>query len=261
MLLNKKNNKVLFLVLIIILVFTFIFLQKPIRSFFYSVSQPIQQHFWSEGLRVSGFWSGVFNARELKIENEGLKNKNQFILSRIIELNHLRDENQKLREALDLGLAEDFQLLGVNILSKNIFRDFIIINKGAMDGVEEEMLLINFQKVLIGEVDKVYKNSSRVRLLTSDEMSLSVQIGEDGIRALAEGRGNQRMVLDLIPADYEILPGSLVVTSAPQIGFPSGLLIGKTRAVERTDLSPFQKVEIKIFFDIRAAHLLFLISN
>jgi len=259
--LNKKKNKVLLLVLIIIFVFVFIFLQKPIRSFFYSMSQPVQQYFWSKGLEDSRFWSGFFNAKELKIENENLRNENQIFLSETVEVNQLKEENRKLRESLKLGLAEDFKLLEVNILSRDILKDFIIIDKGTEDGIREKMVVINYQKVLVGQVDEVYKNSSRIQLLTNDKTKFSVKIVDTDIQALANGQGNQKIILDLISKDEKVLRDALVITSGLEIGFPSGLLVGKTRDTEMTDLTPFQKVDIQPLFDIQTADLIFVITN
>jgi len=259
--LNKKNSKVLFLVLIIVFVFLFIFLQRPIRSFFYSASQPIQQYFWSKGLEDFRFWTGLFNAKKLNIENENLKSENQIFLSRIVEMNELREENQKLRKALNLGLAEDFNLLEANVLSGDIVKDFIVINKGREDGIKEKMVVINYEKVLVGQVDEVYKNSSRIQLLTDSKMKFSVEIADTDIQALADGQGNQKIILDLISKEEEVLMGSLVTTSGLELSFPSGLLVGKTREIEKTDLTAFQKVSIEPLFNIQTTDLIFIITN
>ncbi|MEA3453098.1 MAG: rod shape-determining protein MreC [Patescibacteria group bacterium] len=259
--LNQKNSKILFSILIIVFISLFILLQGPIRSFFNSVSQPIQQYFWSKGSENAGFWSGFFNAKELRMENKSLKSENQLFLSRIIQIDELKEENRKLREALNLGLAEDFKLLEANILSRDILEDFIIINKGTLNGIEKKMVVINYEKVLIGEVDEVYKNSSRIRLLTNNEMKFSVQIADTNIQALADGQGNQKIILDLISKDEEILRGSLVTTSGLDFNFPSGLLVGKTGGIEKTDLISVQKVEIEPLFDIETSNLIFVITN
>jgi rod shape-determining protein MreC len=261
MLLNKKNSKILFLVLVIFFLFVFIFLQRPVRSFFYSVSQPIQQWFWSKGLENSSFWSGLFNAKDLKTENNNLKKENQLFLSKIVEFEQLKEENRKLRKVLDLGLTEELKLLETNILSRDTAKDFIVINRGIEDGLKEKMVVINYEKVLVGQIDEVYKNSSKVRLLTDNKMKFSVKIIDTDIQALANGQGNQKMLLELIPKDEEILSGALVVTSGLERKFPLGFLVGKIERVEKTDLTPFQKVEISPLFNLQGSNLLFVIIN
>ena len=277
MLLNKRKNKklsrftnqnfnsfgikVFYLVLIIILILFFSFALKPVRSFFYSVSQPIQKYFWSKGLENSRFLSGFFNAKRLKIENESLGKENQLFLSRIVEINELREENKKLRETLNLGLAEDFKLLEANILSRDIIKDFIVINKGTEDGIKEKMVVINYEKALVGQIDEVYENSSRIQLLTNHKMKFSIEIVDTDIQALANGDGNQKMILDFISKEEEVSRDALVITSGLELGFPSGLLVGKTREIEKTDLIAFQKVVVEPLFDIQATDLIFVITN
>lgn len=275
MLFNKKNNKVFYLVSIIILVLFFSFALRPIRSFLHSVSHPLQGWFWSKGLESSGFWSGVFNAERLRAENDDLRNRNQLFLNKIIELNQLKDENQRLRKVLGLGLTEDFNLLETNILSKNIMKDFIVIDKGTKNNVHEEMAVINYQKILVGRIDEVYKSSSRVRLLTDKNMKFGVQILDTDIKALARGQGNQKMILDLISKNEKVLSDTLIITGLPvrivpqdnatvddlEIGFPSGLLVGKINQVEKSDLTPFQQVKADPLFNIQRAELLFVIVD
>ena len=259
--LNSFGIKVFYFVLIIILILFFSFALKPVRSFFYSVSQPVQKYFWSKGLENSRFWSGFFNAKILKIENESLEKENQLFLSRVVEINELREENKKLRETLNLGLAEDFKLLEANILSRDIVKDFIVINKGIEDGIKEKMVVINYEKVLVGQVDKVYENSSRIQLLTDHKMKFSVEIADTNIQALANGHGNKKMILDLISKDEEVSRDTLVITSGLELDFPSGLLVGKTREIEKTDLTAFQKVFVEPLFNIQTTDLIFVITN
>jgi len=273
--LNKKNTKILSITLIIVIVLFLIVLQTPVRSFFYSASSPLQKWFWSKGLENSGLWSAFFNAESLKIENQGLESENKFLLSRIVELNQFRDENERLREALDLGLADYFNLLETNILSKDIVNDVILINKGEEDGISKGMPVITFQKILVGEIDEVYNTSSHVRLITDYKMKFSVEIEDAEIQALAKGQGNQKIILDLIPKDKELINGALVITSdplagrtsgepkdgGPEGGFPKGLLVGEIAKIEKTDLTPFQKAEVSAFFNIHEASTLLVITN
>ncbi len=258
---EKKNNKILFLVLIIAFILVFIFLQRPVRSFFYSVSQPLQRWAWSKSLEDSGFWSGFFNAKKLRTENADLKQENQLFLSHIIEFNQIEAENKKLRQALDLGLARQFELLEAEILSQDIVKDFIVIDKGSINGVQDKMVVINEQKVLVGQINEVYKNSSRVRLLTDDGFKFGAQIADTDIQALAEGKGNGKIILDLVPQSEQLLTGALVLTGRRESIIASGLLVGKLGKIEKTDLTPFQKADIEPFFNIQESVLLFIIIN
>ncbi len=256
-----KEKKLLLLILTIVLISCFVIFQNPVRSFFHSISQPLQRTLWVRGLENSKFWRGIFQAKALKNQNEEIKRENQILLKRVSELEKIKQENLEFRKALNLGLEKDFQLLETQILSESPNDGFIIIDKGSQDGVEPKMILINYQKVFVGQVDKVYKNSSQVRLLTNSKMKFSVKIQDTAIKALGVGEGDGKIKLDLIPKEKKLLSGALVVTSKSSTKLVSGLLVGKIDKIQKNDLNPFQVAQVTPFLNLQEDNLFFLITN
>lgn len=234
---------------------------REVKNFFYLASSPIQKTFWAAGSRVSGFFGVIGETKELKRENQELKLKIQELLAENVALEELKRENIILREALEIGLPDEFQLISAQVTGKDIHQDFTLINKGVKDGVSEGLTVITQQKTLVGRVSEVYKNFSKVMLISNKNSSFDAEIVEKEIFALVKGKGDFRVYLDLLPREEEIKEGDLLITSALGGIFPSGLLVGEIKKVEKSDVKPWQRAEISPFFDIGQLEILFIISE
>jgi len=233
--------------------------KKEIKNFFYLISSPIQKVFWRAGERVSDFLETISEIKNLKKENEEIKLKNQELIAQIALLKELEKENEILREALAIGLEKEFKLLLAEVISKDISQDFILINKGSKEGIAEGLPVITQQKVLLGKIKEVYENFSKVMPISNNQSSFSAKIPEREIQGLVKGKGNFKVLLDLIPRDKEIFPGDIVVSSVLGGIYPPGLLVGQIKEVKKSDIEPFQKAEIKPAFDIKEIETLFII--
>ena len=255
---KDKNRIILFSVILLLFILVLIF-QTPVRSFFYTMSEPIQEWLWKKGKNSSNFFNGIFSFSALTRENQFLKEESKELLSKIIEIENLKEENNELRIALDLGLADEYEFIETCVFLVNFEQDFILINKGRQDGVEEGMAIIDFHNVLIGRIEEIYTNQSKVFLVSNNNIKFSVEIEGKKINGLAKGRGDGEMFLDLVPKDEEIISGDLITTAGFEEGFPQGLLVGRIGEVEKTDLAPFQKANIELLSDIKEQNNLLII--
>jgi len=262
----RLNSKVRLGIIIILIVIFFLTLNltsfgKEVKNFFYLISSPIQKVFWGTGERISDFFETVAQITDLKRENEELKLKIQELIAEIVYLKELKKENEILREALEIGLEKEFKLALAQVTGKDIFQDFILIDKGAKDGILEGFPVISQQKVLIGKISQVYKNFSKVLLTSNPRSSFDGRISDSQVFGIVKGKGNLRILFDLIPKEKEIKKGDLVVTGALGGVFPQGLLVGEINEVRKSDLEPFQTAQIQPAFDIKDLEKLFIITE
>ncbi|MBU3918336.1 rod shape-determining protein MreC [Patescibacteria group bacterium] len=255
---KDKNRIILFFIILLITILVLVF-QVSIRSFFYTISEPVQQWLWQKGKNSSDFLDGLFSFSTLTKENQFLKEENKELLSKIVDLEDLRQENEELRIALDLGLADDYEFIETRVFSINLEQDFILVNKGKQDGVEKGMAIIDFHNVLIGRVEEVYANQSKVFLVSNNNIKFSIEIEGEKINGLAKGNGNGEMFLDLVPKEEELIRGALITTAGLEADFPQGLLVGRIGDIEKTDLAPFQKANIELLSDVRKQNNLLII--
>ena len=236
-------------------------LGPEVKNFFYLISSPIQKTFWRAGERVSDFFETINEIKNLKKENDELKLKIQTLEAESVALKELKKENELLREALEIGLEKEFKLILTQVTGKDISQDFILIDKGAKNGISENLPVITQQKVLVGKIIQVYKNFSKVQLISDKDISFDAKISGQEIFGLVKGKGNFNLYLDLVPQEEEIKEGDLLVTSALGGVFPSGLLIGEISQVRKSDLEPFQVAEIEPSFNIKDLEKLFIITQ
>lgn len=266
----KIGAIIILLIIFIIVVLNLTGYQKEVKNLFYLISAPIQKTFWQVGDRVSDFFEAITEIKNLKKETENLKLKNQELLAEIVLLKELKKENEILRTALDIGLEKEFRLAIAEVLGKDISQDSLIIDKGSEDGISKDLPVITQQKTLVGKINEVYENFSKVQLLTDKESSFDAKIsetpyqnefnaGQAEIYGVVKGKGNFKLYLELIPGEEEIKEGDLVITTSLGGIFPGGILVGQIKEVKKSDIEPFQQAEIKPAFDIKELKMLFII--
>lgn len=261
----KISSKIKITFIIVLLFFFFLFLNltnfsKNIKNAFFLISEPIQRVFWLTGDQVSIFFEAIFQASQLKEENKRLELKIQELNTQIIELKEIEKENIILRQALGLGLQKEFQMILAQITAKPTAQDLILINKGLKDGIAKNMPAITQEKILIGRVIAVYPNFSKIMLLSSRESIVPVKI-QGMVEATIRGMGNLEIRIDHLPLDAQISSGNLVVTSNLGGLFPSGLLIGSVKDVERLGVELFQQASLQPAINPKEVRDIFIITN
>jgi len=248
-------------IIVVLAIFSLIFFQKGIKSFFFSISSPIQKSFWGMGDSVSGFFGSISEGKRMWQENEELKLKIQSLIAENVALLDLKKENESLRGALDLGLKNEFELSFAEIVSKDVSQDFILIDKGSKDGLEKGMPVITWQKALVGRIYEVYEGFSKVILISNKESSFDAQISGQDISGVVKGKGNLSLYLDFVAKEEEIKKDDIVITTALSGIFPAGILVGKISDIKKSDLEPFQEDGITPAFDLKIERDVFIITN
>lgn len=234
---------------------------NPVRNFFYSISQSFQEFFGKAGNDFSDFWAGVLQANNLKRENESLQLKIKELVGEKIRFQGLEKENESLRGALGLGLEKDFGLDFAKVIGKDISEDTLLINKGRNDGLSSGMPVITSQKILVGKIGQIFDDFSKVVLLSNKESAFDIKIGDKNIFGVAKGRGGNLLSLEFIPQEQEVEEGEFVATAALGNVFPANLLVGQVVMVEKTDVEPFQRIEVNSAFEFGLAAEVFIIKN
>ena len=268
--LTKRNTifaKVLIAIIILFIIIGILNLfQKQFRNFFYFTSESLQKILWKTGNNTYNLLKLFLETNDLVKVNKELKAKNQELLGEIIILQQTKIENQALKKIIAAGQEKEFKLILSNPIGLDIYQDFILIDKGSDSGVLENMPVINSQKVLFGKIFKVYKNFSKVMLVSNQNSVLNIKIQKDDtisppIYGIVRGEGNFKAILDIIPLDRQIKNNDILITSSLEGTFPRGLLVGEITAVTRNDLEPFQTAKIKLFFDLKEIDKLFVIGD
>lgn len=258
---SSWKRKILIIVILALAVSIIGLYQKAVKNWAFRSFAGWQQVLWHAGEEVSNFSSGLLRSGEIREELNESALKNQELLSRIARLEEMEEENRQLREALGLGLEKEFQMELANIVSKDISRDSILVDKGEEDEIAEGNAVITPAKILVGRIGQVYKDFSEVILISSDESSFEAKISGREVFGVARGKGSMKVSLELIPKEETVSEGDLVVSSSLGGVFPQGLLVGEIKGVKRSDVEPFQTAEINTGFTVGDLDRLIVITG
>jgi len=258
---SQLKSKILIILVILLCIFSLNFFQKEIKSLFYFISSPIQKTFWQVGNSIADFSKTIFEIKNLKKDIELFKVKNQELLFENVQLKELKRENEILRKVLNLGLQNDFKLDMAEVIARDVFQDFILINKGKNSNFASGMPVLTEGKIILGKIFEVYDNFSKVMLISDKLSSFDAKISEKDIYGIVKGEGNLSIIFDLIPQDKEIKNGDLVVTSSLGGIFPKGLLVGEIKEVKKSDIKPYQKAVLTPLFNLNDLEMVFIITN
>jgi rod shape-determining protein MreC len=184
------------------------------------------------------FFAGFFeNLEDLQVtydENKELKKRLDKLASLEAQVHMLTEENTELRDVLDNKESlRDFDPIQATVVARNPdhWHEMIIINKGEVNGIKENMPVIT-SKGLIGKVKSISQFSSTVQLLSTMDpkyrISSIIQADKE-VYGLVEGFDEERdlLLIKTIPYDAKIKKGQNVITSGLGGVFPKGLSIGK----------------------------------
>ena len=189
---------------------------------------------------VNDFMESISNLTNTYQENQTLKQKVETIYELEVQLNDLKKDNEKMKEALKLqDTLNDYTLINATVIARNpdTWRDIVTINKGANDGLTPQMSVMS-DNGLVGKVLDVNPTSARVALLSNNDNTLvrvaaMIQGEKESIYGTLTGYDHEKniLIMSQIQATQEIKVGDKVVTSGLGGVSPSSLYIGTVEEV------------------------------
>ena len=167
--------------------------------------------------------------------------------SRLLKLDQLEHENQRLRELLGSPVHKESRKMVAELLSvdSDPFSHQVLINKGALDGVYNGQPVINDQGV-VGQVLHVGSTTSRVLLITDSSHGIPVRVLRNDLRAIASGSGElDKLELRNLPRNTDVQVGDLLVTSGLGGRFPEGYPVATVTRSDYVEGKPFAQIEAR----------------
>lgn len=207
------------------------------KSILETVTQPIV----SAATAVSG-WAertldAFLNAEKYRDENEMLREKLTEIYLQIIDKNKTDEENEQLREMLEIAKKNDDYEWSApcSVIARNandIFGSFTI-DKGSSDGIELHDPV--FTKIgLVGYITEISPHYAVITTILSPEISIGVITAENKVTGIVENdilySADGRCLMSYISKDSEIAEGDIIITSGGTV-FPAGIMLGTVESV------------------------------
>ena len=180
-------------------------------------------------------------------------------------VDELEFQNRLLRELLDIQRRVGSDGKAAEVIGRSVDRWWhqFTLSKGSNQGVVAGDVVMA-PGGLVGRVDAVSPNTSRVLLISDPSSQLGVTFGESRARGIMRGLGSQRAVVELLERSPEIQVGETVMSSGLSSLYPGGIPIGR---VESFDLratpapevivelsAPLDRLEWALIYSFQAAN-------
>jgi rod shape-determining protein MreC len=182
---------------------------------------------------------------------------------RSLQLEQMRQENQRLRELLAMRERISTRSTGAQVLydSADPFSRRVVIDRGQAHGVKPGSPVIDDSGVL-GQVTRVYPLVSEVTMLIDSDQAIPVLNTRTGGRSVAYGQAasdGEGLELRYTLANADIVEGDLLTTSGVDGIYPPGLPVARIARVDRRAESAFTRINCRPLARMHAAlHVLVL---
>ena len=203
---------------------------------------------------------------------------NYFNLHRINE--ELARENFELRNELESyrteahaarvdsmgiarGLVRGFDYIPAEVvkISRNKQHNYMILNKGFEDGVQEKSGIITRSGV-VGIIDAVSAHYSYAFSFQNSDISISGRLGDEGATGLLvwDGKTSDGAILQEVPLQYKYAVGDTVYTSGHSLMFPPDIPLG-VAGDARVINGATNEIKVNLFQDFTAIRYVTVVHN
>lgn len=220
---------------------------------FINKSNSVSNSFYAFRYQITSFIS-------LRQVNDSIAKMNASLLSQWA--------NQRKPEPPDTGVAVlnspyfDFipAIITRNSISQT--RNFIYINKGRLDGIENDMGVIS-EHGPVGKVVNITNHYACVRSFLHRDNSIAVKVKNTHYfgSIVWEGKDIRVARLEDIPKHIKVKKGDTVMTSGYSSFFPEDLPVGRIIKFENNPTNNFADAQVLLFNDFGNMHHVYVIKN
>jgi len=183
-------------------------------------------------------------------ENTRLKQQIGALSVALTRMNELKRENERLYDVLDFKKNLPYDVIAARVIARNPtdWRKSMVINKGKRHGINEGMPCAT-TRGLIGRVEKVFQDSSRIMLITDPNSRIGVLLEDSRESGLLIGSPPGECRVIYLPLDGRLAKGEKVVAAGFNKRMPKGMVIGEVVAIGVENSNLYRYVIVKPFED------------
>lgn len=195
---------------------------------------------------LGSFVGKIKNFNHLASENDKLKQDQKIINSLEAKIDDLESENDFLRRAGRISSRLDYPIVYAGIFNLNLAPTGynVLLNKGVQDGISEGDVIVTAEGILVGKIEKVMQNFSRVLFVSDPEFKITAKVVGFDTSGIARGALNEGMYLDFIVQEDEIKEEDTLISTGSDL-FPPALMVGSINHVEINATQMFKKVRVR----------------
>lgn len=207
---------------------------KEVRYYLDTIISPLYYISNAPQATLDGFYEMSKTRETLEAENVKLNNLLLEKKADLLLLDHLRHENNRLRELLGSPLRHDEHKMAAQVLLADTdpYVYQVVVNKGQNDGVYVGQPVVD-EKGIVGQIYQTAQTTSRAILVCDYQHAIPVQVLRNDISMVAVGNGcSNDLTLDFLPNNVDIKVGDILVTSGLDGRFPEGYPVAVVSSVK-----------------------------
>lgn len=162
------------------------------------------------------------------VENNLLRQENDFLKQKIIGLEETVSENKRISELLSFKKASEFSLIAARVIGRDStnWANSILIDKGLNSGLSVGKLVVT-NLGLVGRISEISKEISRVMLITDPELNVSGFVQRSRETGIVSGSLFGKCVMRYLTEESDIGQGDIILTLGLAGRYPKGIVIGE----------------------------------
>jgi rod shape-determining protein MreC len=220
-----------------------------------AVVAPIQRGLATVFRPVADFFSSIAELGDLQEENRELQQEVKELQEELARSEAALDRVPDLEAALDLDKSyASMDTVAADVIAPLAanYQWGVIIDKGADDGIEEDMAVVA-PEGLVGKVVRARPSDADVLFLIDPKGAARAKILKKDLLGLITGNGSgEELSLTNVDSEADVETGDEIVTSAYNQGiFPPGIPIGTVETVSGDTAAPQQNIDVEPFVDFQ----------
>lgn len=225
---------------------------------------PIQFGFQESATAITDWVTFYKNLKQIHSQNLALLEENDDLLSQLIDFEDIKTENEILKDQLAVETIDDrnkglilAQTLG-NAEDKT--QTSLMLDRGSLHGVSTGDMVVK-GNYLIGIVRDVTQQRSKVELITSPTLSISVVDLYTNTEGISQGEfGTSLAVNRILPGDI-VREGDVFLTSGRDGLFAPGYIVGEVNEVSDVSADVMKSVNLSVLLDLEKLGKVFVIPT
>ena len=214
-------------------------------------------------LSAADFLTAPRDVTQLREQNAILESQVTQLQTQLIQMEEQLGEADICFALLDFGRTNpQYDYVTATVIGREIspFLQYIIIDKGSDDGIQYGMPVVT-QQGLVGTVDAVIAQASRIKLITDSTSVVNVFLQTADVEAQSNGSLTGDLSLDMIPLDATVAAGDVVLTSGLGGNYPPNIFIGQVLSVQKRDNALFQTASVQPIVNFEIINAVLVITN
>jgi rod shape-determining protein MreC len=200
----------------------------------FGIFSEVQRGANTVGTSVRSGWQDYFALRQVRSENEQLKQQLGELRVRLQEERGLAQQAQSLQKLLDLKTNTTLSTTAASVIAGGASPEFrtITLDKGTGDGLHADMAVLAPAGV-VGRIIQPSSRASKVQLLIDRSAAAGAIIERTRAQGVVVGTGADELRMDYVAGSADVKVGDVVVTSGIDGIYPKGFVIGQIQSVRR----------------------------